>query len=167
MVGRLVDSRNNRTRDLLCLSDHRHNMGRDRRHIRASKNYRQVHFRQGSRKVNSWCDHSRSCQPSPSFFSRLLGGDKKVLVEKYRPRSFDEIVGHKRIVAIHRDFVRKRDMSNLLYVGKPGTHRIKYTSLTKASSPQFPHSRCDAQEERPRLPTHCATRWVVDRISSS
>lgn len=44
-----------------------------------------------------------------------------MLVEKYRPRSLDEIIGHKRIVESLRSYVRTKQMPNLLLVGKPGT----------------------------------------------
>jgi len=44
-----------------------------------------------------------------------------MLAEKYRPKSLDEIVGHKRIVESLRNFVKQGDMPHLLFVGKPGT----------------------------------------------
>ena len=44
-----------------------------------------------------------------------------MLVEKYRPRSLDEIIGHKRIVESMRSYVRTKQMPNILLVGKSGT----------------------------------------------
>jgi len=44
-----------------------------------------------------------------------------MLVEKYRPRSLDGIIGQKRIVQVMRGYVLKQDMPNLLFVGKSGT----------------------------------------------
>ena len=44
-----------------------------------------------------------------------------MLIEKYRPKSLDEIVGQKRVVTILKQFVKKREMPNILLVGRAGT----------------------------------------------
>lgn len=43
-----------------------------------------------------------------------------MLTEKYRPKSFAEIYGHKRIIESFRSFVKDHEMPNILLVGKNG-----------------------------------------------
>jgi len=43
-----------------------------------------------------------------------------MLVEKYRPKSFAEVYGHKRIIDSLKGFVTLKEMPNLLFVGKNG-----------------------------------------------
>ncbi len=40
--------------------------------------------------------------------------------EKYRPKSLDEVVGHKDIVQVLKEFVKKKAMPNMLFAGPPG-----------------------------------------------
>jgi replication factor C small subunit len=43
------------------------------------------------------------------------------LVEKYRPKSFDEIKGQDEIVAAIKRMVERKDLPHLLFIGPPGT----------------------------------------------
>lgn len=46
---------------------------------------------------------------------------KSVFIEKYRPKSLDEIAGQDHIVRWLKQFVKHGDFPNLLFVGQPGT----------------------------------------------
>ena len=46
---------------------------------------------------------------------------KRLLVEKYRPSTLDDLIGQKKIVESLKGYVQKGEMSNLLFVGKSGT----------------------------------------------
>jgi len=43
-----------------------------------------------------------------------------VLVEKYRPDTLDDMMGQKKIIASLKGYVEKREMPNLLFIGKSG-----------------------------------------------
>ncbi len=48
--------------------------------------------------------------------------EKNILwTEKYRPKSLDEIVGHKYIVEKLKSYVKNKNMPNLIFTGPPGT----------------------------------------------
>lgn len=48
------------------------------------------------------------------------GMEIKMLVEKYRPKSLDDIIGHKKHVAMLKGFVEKGELPNLCFYGKSG-----------------------------------------------
>lgn len=45
----------------------------------------------------------------------------EVWVEKYRPKTLDEIVGHEDIVKVLKGYVKAKNMPHLLFAGPPGT----------------------------------------------
>jgi len=51
-----------------------------------------------------------------------------VFAEKYRPKTFDEVVGQDHITSTLRSFVKNRELPHLLFSGKPGTGK---TTLVK------------------------------------
>jgi len=61
----------------------------------------------------------------PTLMSQGESGDpergREVWIEKYRPRSFDDIVGQDAIVERIRSYVEQDDLPHLLYAGPAGT----------------------------------------------
>src|SRR3989338_6605961 len=53
-----------------------------------------------------------------------------IWTEKYRPRSFDDIVGQKEIVSRVKSFVRQRNMHHLLFSGPAGTGKTTLAIVT-------------------------------------
>ncbi len=53
--------------------------------------------------------------------SELQAGREDVWVEKYRPQSLDEVVGHEDIIERIQAYVSANDLSNLLFAGPAGT----------------------------------------------
>ena len=53
-----------------------------------------------------------------------------IWTEKYRPRSFDDIVGQKEIVSRVKSFVRQRNMPHLLFSGPAGTGKTTLAIVT-------------------------------------
>ncbi|RUM33357.1 MAG: Replication factor C small subunit, partial [Archaeoglobus sp.] len=45
----------------------------------------------------------------------------EIWVEKYRPRTLDEIVGQEEVVARLKGYVERKNIPHLLFAGPPGT----------------------------------------------
>ena len=54
-------------------------------------------------------------------FSFLMEGQHSLWIEKYRPKTFDEVKGQEKIVERLRAFVQQKNIPHLLFVGSAGT----------------------------------------------
>ncbi len=51
----------------------------------------------------------------------MVEAELEIWVEKYRPKTLDEVVGHEQIVERLKGYVRAKNMPHLLFAGPPGT----------------------------------------------
>jgi replication factor C subunit 3/5 len=50
-------------------------------------------------------------------------------IEKYRPRSLNELISQNRIVETLQKFIKKNQLPNMLFYGSPGTGRTNEEKL--------------------------------------
>lgn len=75
------------------------------------------------------------------------------LVEKYRPNTFDEIVGQERIVSIIKNMINKNSLQSLILFGPPG---IGKTSIAKVIQKQYKdtiffNASCDKKQDLKKI----------------
>jgi len=59
-------------------------------------------------------------QPTMSEADQEAGGREEIWLEKYRPQTLDEVLGHEAIVERLRSYVDNDELSHLLFAGPPG-----------------------------------------------